>query len=85
MKMKSVLAAVVAAAAISCTSVCAFAEAENTEETNADAAVDVAAANEAEDPIEKGNPNSGVESVAMVAGIAMVAGAALVVSHKREA
>lgn len=81
MKMKSVLAAVMVAAAVSCTSVCAFAEAENTEETNAE----IAAVNEAEDPIEKGNPNSGVESVAMVASIAMIAGAALVVSRKREA
>ena len=86
MKMKSVLAAVIAAATVSCTSVCAFAETANTDETSeaSENGSSVASATEADDPIEKGNPNSGVEGVAMVAGIAMVAGAALVVSHKHD-
>ena len=80
MEMKSVLAAVVAAAAISCTSACAFAEAPD---ASADEQPAVSGASEAADPME-GNPVSGVDGAAALAGIAMVAGAALVISHKHE-
>lgn len=89
MKIKSVLAAFIAAAAISCTSVCAFAEddapadeqvtvtADENEESSVPENVTVAA-----DPME-GNPISGVDGAAALAGVVMVAGAALVISHKR--
>lgn len=80
MKMKSVLAAIIATAAISCTSVCAFAEAPATSADEQSAASGVS---EAADPME-GNPVSGVDGAAALAGIAMVAGAALVISHKHE-
>lgn len=132
MKIKSVLAAIIAAAALSCTAVCAFADENPTEDQvtatadtnegeattdsedasdgeNADAADGEEAADgegedaadgenasgeeseassipenvsEAADPME-GNPVSGVDGAAALAGIAMVAGAALVISHKR--
>ena len=130
MKIKSVLAAIVAAAAISCTAVCAFAddanpaedqvttdtaadESEDTEVTSdgeddaasdtedetsgedEEAADDESSSesenevssipenvSEAADPME-GNPVSGVDGAAALAGIVMVAGAALVISHKR--
>lgn len=88
MKMKSVLAAIIAAAAISCTSVCAFADAADTAD---DQVTDTETAGENEvpdtvteaaDPME-GNPVSGVDGAAALAGVALVAGAALVISHKR--
>ena len=114
MKIKSVLAAFVAVAAISCTSVCAFAEnadpaddqvstvsavadetttddvsdGENGAETEGENEIEnVLSASVPEnvsvaaDPME-GNPVSGVDGAAALAGIAMVAGAALVISHK---
>lgn len=142
MKIKSVLAAFIAAAALSCTAVCAFADDATptddqtlveSEATDGDAATDTEnesdgedgdnevandedaanneagndenaanadeAANnevtsddnvvssipenvsEAADPME-GNPVSGVDGAAALAGIAMVAGALLVISHK---
>ena len=73
MKIKSVLAAIVLA--ITCTSVCAFAD---------DAEVSSVPENvtEAADPMES-NPVSGVDGAAALAGVALVAGAALVISHKR--
>lgn len=128
MKIKSVLAAIVAAAALSCTAVCAFADdatptddqisvesevtadGENEAETTSDDEGEPASdgedgsvsndeaeptsdsenevssvpenVTEAADPME-GNPISGVDGAAALAGIAMVAGAALVISHKR--
>lgn len=75
MKIKSVLAAVIAAAAISCTSVCAFAE-DETETSSVPESVTVAA-----DPMD-GTPVSGVDGAAALAGVVMVAGAALVISHR---
>lgn len=75
MKIKSVLAAVIAAAAISCTSVCAFAE-DGTEASSVPENVTVAA-----DPMD-GTPVSGVDGAAALAGVVMVAGAALVISHR---
>lgn len=80
MKIKSVLAAVIAAAAISCTGVCAFADGTETvdeiETSSVPESVTVAA-----DPMD-GTPVSGVDGAAALAGIAMVAGAALVISHR---
>lgn len=108
MKIKSVLAAIFAAAALSCTAVCAFADdadpaegqvlsatatADGESETNSEAEGANSAddenigssipenVSEAPDPME-GNPVSGVDGAAALAGIAMVAGAALVISHK---
>lgn len=78
MKIKSVLAALIATAAFSCVSVCAFAD-----EADADP-IETAVAVEAADPLENTGTNSGAEGVAAVAGITMVAGAALVISRKRE-
>ena len=75
MKIKSVLAAIVAAAAISCTSVCAFADAADTSSIPE-------SVTEAADPME-GNPVSGVDGAAALIGVALVSGAALVISHKR--
>lgn len=77
MKMKSVFAAIIAAAAISCTSVCAFAENADPDETST-----VSNVTEAADPMD-GNPVSGVDGAAALAGVVVVAGAALVISHKR--
>ena len=98
MKIKSVLAAIIAAAALSSTAVCAFADAadpaddqvtttaadENGEAGDGESVVSSIPENvsEAPDPME-GNPVSGVDGAAALAGIAMVAGAALVISHKR--
>ena len=89
MKIKSVLAAFIAAAAISCTSVCALAEdnaladEQVTETTNEDVASSVPEnVTVAADPLE-GNPISGVDGAAALAGIVLVGGAALVISHKR--
>lgn len=102
MKIKSVLAAIIAAAALSSTAVCAFADAadpaddqvtttaaDENGETAGEEATDgenVVSSipenvSEAPDPME-GNPVSGVDGAAALAGIAMVAGAALVISHK---
>ena len=75
MKIKSVLAAIAAAAAISCTSVCAFAD-------NAEVSSVPESVTEAADPME-GNPVSGVDGAAALIGVALVSGAALVISHKR--
>lgn len=79
MKIRSVLAAIIATAAISCTSVYAFADApaDNTEVSSVPENV-----TEAADPMET-NPVSGVDGAAALAGMALVAGAALVISHKR--
>ena len=88
MKVKSVLAAIIAAAAISCTSVCALAEDADPVDDQSTATADeieVSYVPEnvtvAADPMD-GNPVSGVDGAAALAGIVMVAGAALVISHK---
>lgn len=88
MKMKSVLAAIIAAAAISCTSVCAFADAADDQVTETETTAENEESSvpenvsEAADPMD-GNPVSGVDGAAALAGVALVAGAALVISHKR--
>ena len=84
MKIKSVLAAFIAAAAISCTSVCAFADTDEqvTETADEDVASSVPEnVTVAADPMD-GNPVSGVDGAAALAGIVLVAGAALVISHR---
>ena len=102
MKIKSVLSAIIAAAALSCTAVCAFADdatptddqipvesavvtADSEGEPVSDGENEVSSVpenvTEAADPME-GNPVSGVDGAAALAGMAMVASAALVISHK---
>lgn len=90
MKIKSVLAALIATAAVSCASACAFAESaadsaddQSTASIDESEATSVPNVSEAADPME-GNPVSGVDGAAALAGIALVAGAALVISHKHE-
>lgn len=73
MKLKSVLAALVAVATVSAVSVCGFAATESGEMTPAP---ETAAAGE--------NPDTGVEGVAAFAGAMALSGAAIVISRKRD-
>ena len=94
MKVKSVLAAIVAVAALSATTVLASAEVNvpvmGVPEIDGDAAAapeDDAVTTDDGDaaPVEsdKDNPDSGVEGVAAVVGAITLAGAAVVISRKR--
>lgn len=99
MKIKSVLAAVAAAAVLSVTAVCGFAAAdgensvENADELNSSETASAEPAEASGEPhiapaAEAGetvgtNPETGVESVAAVTGAIVLAGAAVVISRKR--
>ena len=93
MKVKSVLAAIVAVAALSATTVLASAEVNvpvmGVPEIDGDAAAPEDDAVTTDDgdaaPVEsdKDNPDSGVEGVAAVVGAITLAGAAVVISRKR--
>lgn len=73
MKLKSVLAALVAAATVSAVSVCGSAATESGEMTPAPEAAETTGE----------NPDTGVEGVAAFAGAMSLAGAAIVISRKR--
>lgn len=73
MKLKSVLAALFAAATVSAVSVCGFAAAESGEVSPAPEAAETTGE----------NPDTGVEGVAAFAGAISLAGAAIVISRKR--
>lgn len=75
MKMKAVLAAVVAAATVSAVSVCGAAETAGNPETETPAPEAEAAA---------GNPDTGIEGVAAVTGAIVLAGALVAISRKKE-
>lgn len=85
MKSKAVAAVIAAAAAMSCVSVCSFAECADTEILLAA----VPAENTAEargveaESAEGGVTTSGVEGVAAVFGTIVLAGAAVVISRKK--
>lgn len=93
MKVKSVLAAIVAVAALSATTVLASAEVNvpvmGVPEIDGDTAAPEDDAVTTDDvdgaPVEsdKDNPDSGVEGVAAVVGAISLAGAAVVISRKR--
>ena len=90
MKIKSVLASIVAVAALSATSMFAAADGIHVqvgtvEELTGNAA-EAAPENNAGDKAaasDKDNPDSGVEGVAAVVGAIALAGAAVVISRKR--
>lgn len=92
MKIKSVLASIVAVAALSATSMFAAAdgikvEVGSVDELTGGAAnqADAAPAEGADKAVasDKDNPDSGVEGVAAVVGAIALAGAAVVISRKR--
>ncbi len=74
MKLKSVLAALVATATVSAVSVCGFAATDSLEISPAPEAAEAA----------KENPDTGVEGVAAFAGAIALSGAAIVISRKRD-
>lgn len=74
MKLKSIFAALVAAATVSAVSVCGFAATESSEISPAPEAAETT----------KENPDTGVEGVSAFAGAIALAGAAIVVSRKRD-
>ncbi len=82
MKIKSVLAGAAAVAAMSCASVCAFAEEDNTELLLA-AVPNEKTPTEGEATEAKSNPGTGVEGVAAVFGTIVLVGAAVVISRKK--
>lgn len=86
MKIKSVLAGIVAAATMSCVSVCAFADDEaNDEMLLAAVPSDKASARTAETETAetKSHSGTGVEGVAAVFGTIVLAGAAVAISRKK--
>lgn len=85
MKIKSVLAGVVAVAAMSSVSVCVLADEADTEILLAAVPTDNAPAQgaDAEKSEAKSNPGTGVEGVAAVFGTIVLAGAAVVISRKK--
>lgn len=88
MKMRTVLAAVIAAVTVSAVSVCGFAEAAGTDSGDA-AASGTDSKNESAEPAPDagettGNPDTGVEGVAAVTGAIALAGAAVAISRKKD-
>lgn len=85
MKIKSVIAGIVAAAAMSSVCVCSFADEANDEILLAAVPSDKAAAHgaEAETAEAKSQSGTGVEGVAAVFGTIVLAGAAVVISRKK--
>ncbi|MGN0679690.1 MAG: hypothetical protein ACI4JS_08520 [Oscillospiraceae bacterium] len=85
MKIKSVIAGIVAAAAMSCAAVCACADEANAEILLAAVPSDKATARgaETETAEAKSHSGTGIEGVAAVFGTIVLAGAAVVISRKK--